>query len=164
MGGWGCKVAGAQTGLAQPRVLGGSAARFVDGVLLRVEIDLRVRDLIKINPAEVRQSKQVEVDVRELLLDPPPEVGVSAELFVDLLIAEPLQLGKQLAHLSGEGHGHVLRSMELLPVTLPGEGAQSLLQELVRGAHDSHASPRDDTRSLTRGGPNVGDLGYVGSD
>jgi hypothetical protein len=55
-----------------------------------------------------------------------------------LISGEPLEDLHELAHLAAQGHGEVLRGVELLPVPLASELADALLQVLdgVR-AHDA---------------------------
>lgn len=99
-----------------------TAVHLIRRVLFLVQFDLVIDGLFHVDPEFVGEANQVDLDIGDFLFHLGQLVGWQR---LALILCEPLEVFNQFGSLDDEGHGEVLRRVELVPVTIGGEFTQA---------------------------------------
>ena len=100
----------------------GAAPYFFCGVFFLVQFELGVDGLLHVDAEFVGQADEVDLDVGDFLFHLGHFFGWQG---LALFFGQPLEVFDQFGGLDDEGHGEVLRGVELVPVAFGGEVAEA---------------------------------------
>jgi hypothetical protein len=103
------------------------ALRRLDRIALSIQLDLLRDDIEEIDSSTITEQEQRDRDVRDLMLDRCPML-LASDVLVSIITAHPPKLGEELAGLARDGHGQILRIVELTPVAFSRELAEARLK------------------------------------